>query len=579
MPSLTTTRPDVREFNSSLVLLLFDGITGSGALAGNVVVKIGDTKPQFQNPPATFVFGSLPNGNYVVNVQSEADEPYYLPVNIPIALPFPRPADTLWPQPPVWPAYPDIVLADPNKALQDPVQTPAYLGQRALATLLPTTGYPFPAGATLVRGSVTANGSPLSGALVTTALAAVPGQLAVTVLTPAGATSAVQTMTVVNAPVINSLDPTAATAGVPDFTMLVEGSGFVSGAVLNWNGVALPTTFLGDTALAAQVTVAQVSKAAQITVVAVNPDGTTSNQQSFTVAVAPAITSIDPPSVTAGTAAFSLEVYGSGFAEAAVVQLNGTALPTTRVNSTNLAAEIAASQVASAAQLNIVAVNPGPPQQISNPQTLSVTKTPVINSLEPAAAVAGAAAFTLMVNGSGYVSGAVVKLNATALPTEFSGASELAAQVSAAQMAAAAQLSVTVVNPGGGAASNAQILAVIAAPAITSINPTTVAADSAAFPLIVRGSGFVSGSVVSLNGTPLSTSFVDSTELDAHVPRSGYVTGSDGMFVLYFDSIRGRSQVVSLTVSHPSFQNPKPIDVTVLRGSTVPVNVDMSSKS
>jgi hypothetical protein len=576
MPSLSPTQPDVMEFAPSLVLLLFDGITGNGELAGNVVVQIGDVKALYHNPPATFVFGNLPDGNYVVNVQSQADEPYYLPVNIPIALPSPRPADTLWEQPPVWPAYPDIVLADPNKALQDPLQTPAYLGQRALATLLPTTAYPFSGGATLVRGSVTVSGRALSGALVTTALGAQPGQVAVTVLTPTGATSAVQTMTIVNAPVINSVDPAAVTAGVPDFTMLVEGSGFSTGAVVKWSGVALPTTFMGRTVLAATVTAAQVSKATQITVIVVNPDGTTSNQQSFTVAAAPAITSIEPPSVTAGAAAFSLTVYGSGFATAAVVQLNGAALPTTWISSTNLTAEIAASQVASAAQLNIVAVNPGHPQQISNPQTLSVTKTPVINSLEPAAVVAGAAAFTLTVSGSGYVSGAVVELNGTALPTEFLGTSVLAAQVSATQVAAAAQLSITVANPGG-TTSSAQALSVIAAPAITSINPVTVAADSAAFPLIVRGNGFASGSVVELNGTPLSTSFVDSTELDAHVPRTGYVTGSDGTFVLYFDNIAAKSQVVSLTVSHTSFPNPKSIEVTVLRGSTVSVNVDMSS--
>jgi hypothetical protein len=576
MRYLTTTQPDVLEFAPSLVLLLFDGVTGSGVLAGDVVVKIGPTKPLFRNPPATFVFGNLPEDNYVVNVQSKADEPYYLPANIPIALPFPRPADTLWEQPPVWPAYPDLQLSDPSKALGDPAQTAAYLGQRALATLFPTTCYPFPASATLVRGSVTAKGSPLAGALVTTALAAVSGQLAVTVLTPTSATSAAQTLTVVNAPLINSLDPGAVSAGAPDFTMLVEGSGFLTGAVVKWNGVAVPTTFMGPTTLGANVKAAQVAKPARITVLALNPDGTASNQQTFTVAAAPAIASIDPPSVTAGAGAFTLTVSGSGFAQAAVVQLNGAAVPTTWVNSTYLMAEVAAPQVDSAAQLNIVAVNPGPPQQISNPQTLSVSKTPVINSHEPAAVVAGAAAFTLTVNGSGYVSGCVVKLNGAAIPTEFLGASELAAQVSATQVTAAAQLSVTVANPGG-ATSNPQALAVLAAPAIASINPNRITADNAAFPLVVRGNGFVSGSVVELNGTPLSTSFVDSTELDAHVPRSGYVTGSDGTFVLYFDNIAGKSKVVSLIVSHRRFPNPKSIDVTVLRGSTVSVKIDMTS--
>jgi hypothetical protein len=576
MHLLTTTQPDVWQCNPSLVLLLFDGFTRTSALAGDVVVEIGNVKPFFENPPARFVFGNLSNGDYVINVQSAPDEPYYLPVNIPIALPFPRPADSLWQEAkPVWPAFPDIVLADPSKMLQDPAQTAPYLGQRALATLIPTTAYPFPAGATLVRGSVTASGSPLSSALVTTEPAAMPGQIEVAVFTPAGVTSAVQVLTVVSVPVINSLDPAAITAGAPDFVMIVEGSGFVMGAVVKWNGVALPTTSFGRMALAAKVTTAQVGKLGQTTIVVTNPDGTTSNQQTFTVAPAPTLTSIDPPSISAGVSAFGLDVYGNGFAQAAAVQLNGTALPTTWLNSTHLTAEIAAPQVTTVAQLNIVAVNPGPPQQISNPKTLSVANAPVINSLEPAAVVAQAAAFTLTVKGSGFASGAIVELNGNALPSQVLGSSQLTAQISASQVAAVAQLNITVVNPNG-AISNLQTLGVIAAPAITSINPATVAADIAAFPLIVRGSGFVSGCVVELNGIPLSTSFVDSTELDAHVPRSGYTTGNDGTFVLYFDSIGGQSQIVSLTVSHSSFQKPKSIDVTALRGATVSVNVDMT---
>jgi hypothetical protein len=333
---------------------------------------------------------------------------------------------------------------------------------------------------------------------------------------------------------------------------------------------------LSSGALTAQVTAAQVASAAQATIVGVNPDGTVSNQQTLTVAAAPSIAAIDPPSVTASSPAFLLSVYGSGFAPGAVVQLNGAALSTSRVSSTRLNAQVTAAQVANAAQLNIVMLNPGPPPQTSNTQTLSVVSTPVINFLEPATVVAGSANFTLTVSGSGFVSGAAVKLGGTSLTTEFQGASELTAQVTAAQVQSVGSLSITVSNPNG-TASNAQTLAVAAAPTIASIDPGTVTADSAAFALAIHGSGFVSGSVVELNGMALSTTFVDSTELDAHVPRSGYTTGTDGSFVLFFDSVKGRSQVVSLIVSHPSFANPKSIDVTVLRGATVSMSIDMSS--
>src|SRR5271165_5577456 len=156
MSLLKTLVPDFRELKLSLVLLFWDGYTGGNVLAGDVIVQIGGRKPLFQKAPvATFVFADLANDSYVVNVQSAANEPYYSPVNIPITLPFPRPEDTLWAQPPIWPGYPDIALSDPDKMLDDPGQTAAYLGQRAFTTLWPTTNYPFPAGATLLRGTIT----------------------------------------------------------------------------------------------------------------------------------------------------------------------------------------------------------------------------------------------------------------------------------------------------------------------------------------------------------------------------------------------------------------------------------------
>jgi len=575
MPSLNMRAPDVFEFQPSLVLLLWDGFTGANELAGDVTVKIGQTAPLFRkDSQAAFVFANLSNGNYTVNVRSVPDEPYYLPADIPVTLPFQRPPITLWPQPPVWPGYPDIVLADPNKMLDDPEQAAAYLAQRKLSTLLPTTAYPFPAGATLVRGVVKGAGAPLNGALVTTALLAQPGQFPVVVINPGGPTSAAQNLTVVSTPVIDSIDPSTVIAGSAPFPLTVEGSGFAPGAVVKLNGTVLPTRALSAAVLTAQVTAAQVANAGQASVVA-NTDGTVSNQQTLTMAQAPAIGSLDPPSVTAGSAAFTLVVQGSGFSPGAAVELNGAALSTTFVSSTQLAAQIMPAQVANAAQLNVVAVNPGPPPQTSNTAILAVVSTPVINSLDPATVVAGSAAFTLTVRGSGFVSGSAVKLNATAIMTAPLGATELTAQVTAAQVATVGQLSIVVTNPDG-TVSNTQTLAVAAAPAISSIDPAAVTADSAAFSLIVRGSGFASGAVVELNGTALTTTFVSSAELDAHVPRSGYTTGNDGTFVLFFDDISGRSQTVTLIVTHPSFPKPKVVDVTVLRGATVSVDIDMS---
>lgn len=574
MPSFNMSKPDVLQFQPSLVLLLWDGFTGSNVLAGDVIVQIGKSNPNFDKSSSEFVFMNLPNGTYTVSVQSTPDQPYYLPVQIPVTLPFPRPADPALKA--VWPGYPDIVLADPNKMLNDPGQTPAYQGQRGLATLSPTTAYPFPAGATLVRGMVTAAGVALSGALVTTSPTAQPGQYSVVVVDPNGATSAAQTLTVVHAPVIDLLDPATVVAGAQNFTLTVEGSGFVSGSVLQWNGTPLPTEFLSSGGLAAQVTAAQVATASQVTIAAANPDGTVSNQQTLNVAVAPVIISIDPPSVTAGSTSFTLSVSGSGFAATTVVELNGLALSTTFLSSTQLSAEISAAQVASAASLNVIAVNPGPPPRASNTQTLAVASAPVINSLEPSTVVAGSPAFTLTVMGSGFASGATVQLGGTALTTQFESPSELTAQVTEAEVASAGSLSISVFNPTG-PASNAQTLTVATAPAISSIEPSSVAADTGSFALIVRGTGFAPGAVVELNGTALATVLVDSTNLDAYVPRSGYTTGADGTFVLFFEDVNGRGQPVTVVISHPRFPNPKAVTVNLQRGYTVSLNVEMKS--
>jgi len=73
---------------------------------------------------------------------------------------------------------------------------------------------------------------------------------------------------------------------------------------------------------------------------------------------APAITSLNPSSAIAGSAAFVLNVTGTQFDTAATVQFNGTALPTTFVSSTQLQAAIPASDVATPGTANIMVANP-----------------------------------------------------------------------------------------------------------------------------------------------------------------------------------------------------------------------------
>jgi FG-GAP-like repeat/Abnormal spindle-like microcephaly-assoc'd, ASPM-SPD-2-Hydin/FG-GAP repeat len=87
-------------------------------------------------------------------------------------------------------------------------------------------------------------------------------------------------------PFINQpLVPDAVAPGGAGFTLTVNGTGFVSGSVVNWNGSPLATTFVSGSQLTAVVAAAEVANASTASVTVVNPapGGGKSNVAFFTV--------------------------------------------------------------------------------------------------------------------------------------------------------------------------------------------------------------------------------------------------------------------------------------------------------
>jgi hypothetical protein len=82
---------------------------------------------------------------------------------------------------------------------------------------------------------------------------------------------------------------------------------------------------------------------------------------------------------------------------------------------------------------------------------LAGSPVPLVNQpLVPDAVAPGGAAFVLTLNGSGFVSGSVVRWNGSALATTFVSGSQLKASVPASDVLQPGTASVTVVNPGPG---------------------------------------------------------------------------------------------------------------------------------
>jgi len=104
-------------------------------------------------------------------------------------------------------------------------------------------------------------------------------------------------------PLINQpLVPSSIASGSAQFSLTVEGTGFVAASVVEWNGVALATTFVDQGKLIATVPAGDVGAngTAQVTVSNPAPGGGTSNAMPFSITTpTPTVTfAASPPAGT-----------------------------------------------------------------------------------------------------------------------------------------------------------------------------------------------------------------------------------------------------------------------------------------
>ena len=355
-------------------------------------------------------------------------------------------------------------------------------------------------------------------ASVSASFIASQGTASVTVQNPGSAASTAVTFTINQsssaASSLSSLSPNSVAAGGPDFTLTVNGSGFLSGATLQWNGSPHFANFISGSQLTVYVPASLIASQGSVSINVRNPDGTTSNTLSFTInAPTPAISALSPNSATAGGPSFTLTINGSGFLSGATVGWNNSFLTTSFVSFNQLTASVPANLIAAQGSASVTVQNPGGAAS----KAVAFPINNFISSLSPASATAGAPAFTLTVNGSGFVVGSTVQWNGSPLPSTYVGGNQLTAPVSAALIASVGSASVTVVNPGGAPLGSAIFTINPPPPAILTLSPTSAAAGGAAFILTVSGSGFLNGSTVQWNGSALATTYVNGNQLTASV--------------------------------------------------------------
>jgi subtilisin len=304
------------------------------------------------------------------------------------------------------------------------------------------------------------------------------------------------------APVLTSTSPARLRAGSVTAILTLNGSGFDAASVAYWNGVPKVTTVESTTQLRAQITPADLAAGptGEVYVVTPAPGGGTS--VTLTVPIDP------PPSLTPSAASVApgspvtvtLENGFGGSSDWLALARTGSALTSyssfTYVGTGVLNRTWTVTMPSTPGQYEFrLFLNNGYTLAATSPPVTvdtSVNPVPAITSLSPVAAQAGGPAFTLTVNGTGFVPSSAVHWNGSPRATTFVSATRLTAAIDAPDIAAIGATPVTVVTPapGGGTSSAATFNAT--GPVALTVSETSAPPGGSVTATLTNGSGGLS---------------------------------------------------------------------------------------
>ncbi len=238
----------------------------------------------------------------------------------------------------------------------------------------------------------------------------------------------------------------------------------------------------------------------------------------------PIIGSIEPSTgwVTAEEIGVEITVRGENFLSSSVIMWLGEALDTTVISATELTAVVPGS--AEELTVDDIYVVNGPYSRSSIEDIFEfefiAVPTPVLDILDPVSAQANDQDVEIMVGGENFIDLSIVNFDGTNVETTFVSATELTVTVAGAD--AADTVDVFVDNTEGEVSETTTFeFTVDDLPTITSLTPATHLIGAETFSVTVAGTNFIEDvSVVSWDGTPLETTFVDVDELTVTAPAS-----------------------------------------------------------
>ena len=272
-------------------------------------------------------------------------------------------------------------------------------------------------------------------------------------------------------PVLTSVTPGAFSEGTTMVT--VNGSQFVYGAQIWWNGAAVPTTFVSSTQLVASIP-APNPGTFPIAVSNPNPGSVTTKPLSIKVGPGQVVLTLQPNYGTdvrvsnalnigltvMGTDNSAVNLFINGVA-GGNAQI-GTAVSNTDGSITYTAPAVVPSP--NVVQLTVVSVDN--PSVSINRNIAVLNPIPILSSATPASFNVGSA--SVVVQGQNFISGAQVLVNGAAVSTTFNSGGQLTANLTTTEPGT---LDLQVLNPSPGPATSNDLIEDVAGGAPTFGRP------------------------------------------------------------------------------------------------------------
>jgi hypothetical protein len=311
-------------------------------------------------------------------------------------------------------------------------------------------------------------------------------------------------------PTITSVNPASRGQGAAAQSIVITGTGFVSGVSLSASfsatGITVnSTTYNSATQVTANVTIAAGASAGIGDVTVTNGDaGVGTGTGKFTVNAGPTVTSATPSSRPRGATAQNIVIAGSGFVSGATASFSGSGITvnsTTFNNANQVTANITVAAGATVGSGNVTVVNPDAGSGLGT-NVFTVNALPTVTTATSGGQ--GATNLNVVITGTGFLNGAGASFSGSGITvnnTTFNSATQLTASVTIASNAATGTRTVTVLNPDGGSGVGTNKFTVNAAPTITSLAPSTHTKSSNGLSVVITGTGFVNGAIVTLVAT------------------------------------------------------------------------------